>query len=280
MDVLLISDFGVHHTPGGAQRSNQLIVDAGVKRGHTINCFHYDSDISILENHYDIVISSNLEVISSRLPELVKNIPQLDNHVRLEHDSNLYWNNDFRKYFWQSCKVSFFLTEFHHKFFVESYGDIFPNVQLVPDPIDGFYDLNEPRTDEIGYVGFMHPLKGTDSFIEYVNANKDKSFVVAGWGSDNYVNELRSRENVNFLGALEHYQMLRFYNRIGSLYYKPVCNEPFCRSVGEAILCEVPNLITNDNIGCIHESNRLGLSDFRLVCNNAPEMFWRKIECL
>ena len=142
MKILLISDFGIDHTPGGAQRSNQIIVDKGIAKGYDIKCFHYDSDTRVLEEDYDVVISSNLEVISNRYPDLVKSIPSLSNHVRLEHDSNLYWDNEFRKYFLGSCKLSFFLTQFHYDFFVEMYGDIFPNVRIVPDPIDSsFKDL-------------------------------------------------------------------------------------------------------------------------------------------
>jgi hypothetical protein len=48
------------------------------------------------------VISSNLEIISRVYPKLVESIPTFNNHIRLEHDSNLYWGNDFRKRFWQS----------------------------------------------------------------------------------------------------------------------------------------------------------------------------------
>ena len=120
--ILLISDFGVHHNPGGAQRSNQIILEEGFSRGYEIQCFHYDSDLEMLNSDYDLIISSNLEVISSRYPKIVESIPNVKNHVRLEHDSNLYWNNDFRKHFWSSCRISFFLTEFHHNL-------VFPRTQ-------------------------------------------------------------------------------------------------------------------------------------------------------
>ena len=157
MKVLLISDFNVYHAPGGAQKSNEIIVKEGIARGHNVNCFYVDSDVKILDTGYDVIISSNLHAISKRYPRLVEAIPSLDNHVRLEHDSNLYWNNDFRKHFWGSCRLSFFLTQFHYDFFVEMYGDIFPNVRIVPDPIDEFWkDLQIKKTDKIGYAGLFH----------------------------------------------------------------------------------------------------------------------------
>ena len=277
MKILLISDFGLYHTPGGAQRSNQIIVDEGISKGHDIKCFHYDSEVRLLEEKYDIVISSNLETISNRYPRLVESIPSLDNHVRLEHDSNLYWNNDFRKHFWGSCKLSFFLTKFHHDFFVEMYGDIFPNVRIVPDPIDSsFKDLKLDRTDKIGYVGFMHYLKGTDNFIDYVDQNKDKKFVVAGWGSEEYVNKIKDRENIEFLGKINHDQMLEFYNRIDSLYYNPVCNEPFCRAVGEALMCGTKIVGGSNRVGSLHMFNED--DNFKDKCINAAANFWSIIE--
>ena len=277
MKALLISDFGVHHTSGGAQRSNQIIINKGTSRGHYVNCFHYDSHASVLQQDYDVVISSNLEAISSRYPQLVQNIPNLDNHVRLEHDSNLYWPNDFRKHFWGSCKISFFLTEFHHQFFVDMYGDIFPNVKIVPDPIDAsFKDLGKERKDKIGYVGFMHPLKGTDNFIKYADDNKDKNFVVAGWGSEDYLNQINQRKNIEFLGKLSHNDMLEFYNRIDSLYYNPICNEPFCRAVGEALMCGTKIIGDSDRIGSLkmYQSDPL----FREKCIDAADDFWGIIE--
>jgi glycosyltransferase involved in cell wall biosynthesis len=278
MIVLLLSDFSLDHSPGGAQRSNQIIVNEGISRGHHIKCFHYDSEIKILEEKYDLVISSNLEVMSNTYPRLVESIPNLNNHVRLEHDSNLYWSNDFREKFWGSCKLSFFLTKFHHKFFVDMYGDIFPNVRIVPDPIDeSFRDMELHRTDEIGYVGFMHNLKGTDNFIDYVDQNKDKRFVVAGWGSGAYVNKIKDRENIEFLGKIEHDQMLEFYNRIGALYYNPVCNEPFCRAVGEALMCGTQIVGGSDRIGSLHMFNED--SGFRDKCINAASDFWDILEC-
>lgn len=279
MKVLLVSDFGVKHTSGGAQRSNEIIIKEGISRGHKVVPFHYDSSFSTLLDKYDVVISSNLEVMTRYAPQLVRDIPELDNHVRLEHDSNLYWDNDFRKRFWASCKISFFLTEFHHKFFKEMYGDIFPNVRIVPDPIDeSFYDRKEIRSNLIGHVGFFHELKGTQNFIDFAKHNRDKKFVVAGWGEDKWVSKIKSLDNVEFIGKLEHKDMAKFYNTIEYLYYNPNCNEPFCRSVGEALLCGVKILGDSSRIGSLHMYN--SDNKYREKCINASKNFWEIIECL
>ena len=72
MKVLWISDFGIKHNIGGAQRSNQLVIEEGQRQGHHIIEFNYDSEDSILRGTYDLVVSSNLEVLSRRCPELIK----------------------------------------------------------------------------------------------------------------------------------------------------------------------------------------------------------------
>jgi len=278
MDVLIISDFGLHHTLGGAQRSNQIIIDEGNIRGHNISCFHYDSHVSVLQQGYDVVISSNLEIISSRYPKLVQNIPNLDNHVRLEHDSNLYWTNEFRKHFWKSCKISFFLTKFHHEFFVRMYGDFFQNIKIVPDPIDkSFYDMKLERSNKIGYIGFMHQLKGTNNFLKYAKQNPDKEFIVAAWGAKEWLECINELKNVEFIGKLNHDQMPLFYNTIDSLYYNPICNEPFCRSVGEALMCGTKIIGGSDRIGSLkmYQSDQ---DTFREKCINAANNFWEILE--
>lgn len=278
MRVLLVSDFSIHHNPGGAQRSNHIIIEEGTKRGHIVRSINYDYCSSSFKDSYDVVISSNLEVLSKVNPDLVINLTKMENHVRLEHDSNLYWNDDFRKIFWKSCKVSFFLTEFHHSFFIEKYGNIFNNVKIVPDPISSeFFDMSLQRTDEIGYVGFMHYLKGTENFIDYVSNNADKSFLVAGWGNESYINKLSEFDNVEMTGTIDHADMPKFYNRIGALYYNPVCNEPFCRAVGEAIMCGTKIIGESKRIGSLEMYNN-DTESFSSKCINAASDFWKILE--
>ena len=137
MKALLISDYSLKHTSGGAQRSNEIVVEEGRRRGHSINEYNHDSSDHLLAHHYDIVISSNLEAISSSSPNIIPWIISQSNHIRLEHDANRYLSNDLRRALFQSCKKAFFLSKFHYQNFVESYGNYFVNVEIVPDPIDG-----------------------------------------------------------------------------------------------------------------------------------------------
>ena len=279
MKVLLVSDFGIRHSLGGAQRSNQLILDEGLQRGHDVSVYHYDTDQSVLWDNYDIVISSNLEVISMSNPMVLQYCATSNNHVRLEHDFCRYLDNNIREYLYTSCKKSFFLTNYHYKKFVEYYGDYFVNVEIVPDPIDKskFYNMELKRKDDILYVGFMHPLKGTDNFINYVINNKDKTFTVAGWGDNRYEDCMISEPNVNFLGKIDYVDMVQLYNSHKQMYYKPEFDEPFCRAVGEALMCGVKIIGDSDKIGSLHMLEEDPVN-FASKCNHAAKTFWEILE--
>jgi len=282
MRVLLISDYSLQHTSGGAQRSNSIIMDEGRRRGHVIEEYNYDSNPDSLQQSYDVVISSNLEALSRTQPNIIAWIASHHNHARLEHDANRYLSDGVRTMLFRSCKKAFFLSKFHYKNFVESYGDYFINVEIVPDPIDSniFNDLKQERENKILYVGFMHPFKGTDEFLSYAFENPDLDFVVAGWSNDHqYIRSCEILSNVEMLGKVDYTEMSALYNKYERMFYKPVFYEPFCRSVAEALLCGI-DIDSNNLIGSLHFLNEVGYDEFSRQCNKAPETFWESIECL
>lgn len=280
MKVLWINDFSLAHNRGGAQRSNQLIIDEGLSLGHEIKMFNYDTDRAILNSPYDVVVSSNLHLFSQQpnAKELFQYIAQANYHVRLEHDANQYLSQEDRKTIFQSCKKTFFLTQFHYDQFLKMYGDIFTNVEIVPDPIDTslFFDKKETRQNKTLYVGFMHYLKGTENFFNYVLDNPDSQFVMLAWGSDNYEQMSKSLPNVEYLSPIEYDEMPTTYNKYTDFYYHPVFFEPFCRSVAEALLCGM-KVDWNEKIGSLHQFKEMGRNAFVTACNSAEKTFWSRI---
>lgn len=276
--VLWVADFGIRHNQGGAQRSDSIIISEGRKTGMNITEFNYDVNPAIFHNKYDVIVTANLESISRQHPEIINHISCHPNHFRLEHDANRYLHQDQRKTLFGSCRKSFFLTNFHHAQFVESYGDIFPNVSIIPDPIDTsvFFNQGIERSADSIYTGFMHELKGTKNFIEHALDNPTENFKVAAWGDRIFEFIMKKLDNVEFYGSIPFSEMPSFYNSNTSMFYRPEFYEPFCRSVGEAILCGV-KIIGNDKIGCLHYFNEVGIDKFREECANAPKNFWRVI---
>jgi len=72
--------------------------------------------------------------------------------------------------------------------------------------------------------------------------------------------------------------MPRIYNKYKTMFYNPNLNEPFCRSVAEAILCGMSILSSKQNqIGCLYELRKEGIENFRTKCSKASIDFWNKI---
>ena len=279
--ILWISDYNLSHSAGGAQRSNDIIIQKGRELGLSILEANYNFNFHIEDfDQYDILVSSNLEAIYKLHPNIIDKIASHKYHVRLEHDSNRYLKQEDREKLFRSCKKTVFLTNFHHQLFINNYGDIFNNVEIVADPIDTdlFYNQNQEREDKILYVGFMHELKGTLSFFEFAMGNPQLQFVVAGWGTRVFDFLVRNTPNVEYLGTVPHEDMPKLFNKYQTLFYSPIIPEPFCRSVAEAILCGIKLMSSSSNIiGCMHEFQELGKQKFTENCKNASNYFWESI---
>ena len=60
MKILWIADYNINQNIGGAQRTNQLLIDKGKSLGYNITEFNYDSDIKLLV--YDYVFDDEIDV--------------------------------------------------------------------------------------------------------------------------------------------------------------------------------------------------------------------------
>ena len=280
--ILWLADYDLDVAPGGAQRSDKIIIDQGKLLGYNIlklNHETYNSSINI--NDYDVLITSNLCVLSAKNLDLINNISKHRYHVRLEHDSNEYLKQEDRVKLFGSCVKSIFLSDFHISFFKQRYGDIFKNVEIIYDPIDfhNFRNLNKEREDKILYAGYMHPLKGSFEFFDFVLSNPTQQFVIAGWTDNKILNHLcNSISNIEYLALKKYEEMPVIYNKYKYMFYNPNLNEPFCRSVAEAILCGMSILTSKeDRIGCLNEISKIGIVKFKQECGKSAATFWEKI---
>lgn len=280
--ILWLADYNLTEAPGGAQRSDQMLIDQGKILGYNILKKTYsslDEDFNI--NNFDVVISSNIHALIVKRPSLINEISNHKYHIRIEHDSNEYLSQEDRIKLFGSCRKTIFLTDFHYSFFKKYYGDIFKNVEIVYDPIDTnlFKIINNHKEEKILFAGYLHPLKGAYEFFDYAIQNKDKKFVVAGWPSNHVINHLlHSIANIQYLGLVDYNQMPEIYNRYKYMFYTPNLNEPFCRSIAEAALCGV-QILTNskDKIGSLIEIEKVGIDAFKESCLKAGVKFWESL---
>lgn len=280
--ILWLSDYNLTEAPGGAQRSDKMIIDQGKLLGYNIlKVTHNEINDKLDINSFDIVISSNIHALTMIKKDLIDQISKHKCHIRLEHDSNEYLTKEDRIKLFKNCYKTIFLSDFHLRFFKHFYGDIFKNVEIIYDPIDSlhFTDLKNEREEKILFAGYLHPLKGAYEFFEYALQNKDKQFVVAGWPLNNVIRHLLSSiPNIEYLGLVDHSKMPFVYNKYKYMFYTPNLNEPFCRSIAEAVLCGM-KILTNskDKIGCLLEIEKHGIDDFREKCSKAGLKFWQSL---
>lgn len=275
MKVLWIADFSVKHNVGGAQRTDEHIKDFGRSLGYQIFEFNYNTSSELYRNvEYDMIVSGNLENLYRR-NDVFEFILSHKNHIRLEHDSNSYLSQKERIALFQSSKKTIFLSDFHYKTFLELYGNIFNNVEIVSSPIDTakFFNKNEDREDKTLYIGFFHFYKGTQNFLKEALMNPDKQYAVAGWGNLKNENLIRSFNNIEWLGKLDYNSMPDLYNKYKKLFYHPEKFEPFCRAVAEAAMCGM-ELDCSKNIGAIQDLNDHGIEKLKEMCKDSPKRFW------
>jgi len=184
-----------------------------------------------------------------------------------------------RALFGQSLQ-NIFLSDFHIRCFKDTYGDHFPNTSVVYDPIDSsqFYNKGKEREpNSILYCGFLHPLKGSNSLIQYARRRKDCDFHVYGWGEQKIKDVLAALPNITVHDPVSYDEVPDLYNKYQYIFHKPVVNEPFCRMVAEAAICGM-EVIANDKIGAVHEIQKIGVDKFTESCDNAHILFWDIVE--
>jgi len=281
MKVLFISDFNLDQREGGAQVSNSLIVKKGRELGHDIKEHNHNSSVIDLLSTYDLVVNSNLDAIKQVSPEKYKMIENLPNSVRLEHDSCSYLSNEERKTLFSNAKKTFFLTDYHYSFFKQLYGDFFNNVEIVYDPIDTtiFKKDNKDKTYDVVYCGFLHPLKGLNTLINFARNNPDRQVDVFGWSDERNPKLFFENEpNIKFNGSCKHEEVADVFQRTKAVFHAPVVNEPFCRMIGEALLCGVETIIGDTSkIGSYLEFEKVGYDNFKKGCEEASSKFWEKV---
>jgi len=280
MKVLFVSDFDLSQNYGGAQVSSQAIIDAGKTVGHNIKLHTFDSDYTDFFCSYDLIISSNLEVISKKDPDKLNLICNHNNHIRLEHDSCFYLDKQVRKNLFLSTQKTFFLSDFHATFFKSLYGNIFNNIEIVPDPIDKeiFFAKEEEKIYDIVYCGFLHELKGLNNLIKFATDNPSRKIDIFGWGTINLESFFLNFENINFHGRVSHEETASIYRKSKAIFHNPIVNEPFCRMIAESILCGVREFHGDmARIGSYLDFKEKGLEQFSQECKNAQNIFWKKV---
>ena len=144
-----------------------------------------------------------------------------------------------------------------------------------------FHHAGSERIYDIVYCGYLHQLKGLDNLLRFASSNPDRKISIFGWCDFNPESIFSNAENISFHGEKSHEEIAEIFQQSVAVYHSPIVNEPFCRMVGEALLCGVEEIIgSTQKIGSYLEFQKCGIEEFSKRCSEAPQIFWDKLEGL
>ena len=280
MNILWISDFDTSTFPGGAQLTQELLLNEGDSR-HTISRLFYQGifnrDVNLDLDTYDLVISNTLINLWKHFLQPLK---QIKHHIHISHDVCPYLSDENKKLLLTNNLLTCFMSPEHqanHKDYsiVESY--------ILYPPIDNniFVNNNSERDVDCVWVGLFHPLKGIQQFTDYVQKHPEKKFILVGFGNEEWIKNIKSLRNVHYFKTIRNSLLTPIYNRSVSLYFSPQQDETFGRTVAEAILCGC-KIITDGRyqIPSLNLCQREGFAEMSNTLENSARKFWEKIENL
>jgi glycosyltransferase involved in cell wall biosynthesis len=270
MKILWAADFDTKEHKGGAQQTNDVMIQAGRKLGHSISLYTGGS-LPKSTSSYDVIILNNITKYKKAQIEALTDTGKC---IRYEHD---YWVAENYPELYKKVIHTVFLSPLHKKTTEEKVGYKINNCSLVPSPIDSdLFQLGEEKEKcSALWVGNICKEKGSDGFIDYAKSNPEYKFYVAGWGSE--VEPVMELENVEFLGEMDLKDLVKEYQRCEYFYHRPLWKEPFGRSVIEAYLCGC-NLLVNDNVGAVSWDWDYSNYDLIKKKTQSQNNFWKTIK--
>jgi len=271
MKILWVADYSLKEHQGGAQQTNDVMIKAGVDRGHIIDTLGYEDTIPELSG-YDLIILNN---IAHQSRDRVQTFLDTGKCIRYEHDD---WVPRNWPELYKSIPFTIFLSPLHRDRAFKEIGYKFENCTIIPSPIDSklFCISDEPKEkNSVLCVGNLCPEKGLAELIQYAEQNPHLKFYCVGWG--NLIKELEAQPNIEFVGELHQEDLVKYYQRCEYFYHRPRLNEAFGRTVIEAYLCGC-NLLLNNNIGAI--SWDWDFSNYEEVKKavQSQNKFWKVVE--
>jgi len=85
--ILWLADFDLDRSPGGAQRSDKIIIDQGKLLGFNVLKTNHETFGKHINIHdYDVLVTSNVCAVLQKHPWVLDEITKHKHHVRIEHD--------------------------------------------------------------------------------------------------------------------------------------------------------------------------------------------------
>lgn len=273
MEIAWVADFIIKtHKAGGAQYSNQMIIDEGLRRGYDIDIITKDD---IPDREYDLYILNNLRYIDRQfLDDVIGN----KKYIRWEHDYWICGMNKHRPHILPNSLLNLFMSARHLKECQSMLKIKIPNADYVTSPIDTdkFCIEGKKQKGLVVWSGHDRPdNKGFANAIKYAEDNPGLKFKMFGIFKDKH----RLPPNVDIVGEVEQGIFIGWLKKAQYLMAVPNWIEPSGRSVMEGILCGC-DLIVNGNIGILSENINWNNYNEVVELAHSEGKFWDLVEKL
>ncbi len=293
MKIAFLKDYSMKEFIGGANVTDELMIQAGIEKGHNIQEINHQeltkNKLPVLDN-FDLIILSNINMFKT---EVIEEIIRNRKYVTYNHD---YLFCKFRSAQCETrCKslctpakvyqdmyanslLNIFLSplqlQIHKKFF----GMTMRDAIYIPSPIE--QDKYRPnlavQQDAYLYIGSIMSHKGVPQMLDFARANKKKIFHFAGRPvSAELTKQLKTESR--YLGELDHKDIPKLLRRYKYFMVNPQWPESFGRTLIEAICsgCTLVKFEKSQMTGM--ESYNLSPANMISLCADAPNVFWDKI---
>ena len=250
MKIAFLKDHSLKEFIGGANITDDIMIQKGISLGHKIKEFNFKDlkDTKPLDE-FDLIILSN---INSFKKEVIEDIIKNKKYLTYNHD---YLFCQFRS---AQCKMrcktkckpakiyqdmysnsllNIFLSplqkSIHKDFFRETMRDAI----YIPSPINKdvyFPDLSIQQPDAHLYLGTIMDHKGISQILDYAKGEKGKVFHFAGRPVSKELMR-RIKEKHLYLGNIYHKEVPKLLRKYKYFMINPQWPEPFGRTIIEAM---------------------------------------------
>jgi len=289
MRLAFIQDLDIFSIGGGAQLTDRTHFTEGLKRGHDIELVTPSSG-GVVPKVDGIIVSNASAFPASNLMGMSElGIPIIwfihdyfpICKYRLFYPMGNSCKSCYLKERWlpvlKLARLIIWLSPLHR----ESWLWLYPELEdipyhLAPSPVsaDLFYDLHLERKEGVISVEGLHPFKGRDYILRWIEDHPEVKVTIIG-GNPDPLGSLPP--NCRSIGVVPNVDMNEVYNQHEALLHLPQSPSPFDRTVAEAFLAGC-KIIGNKNIGALSYDWFISCESVAEHCKNSPKEFWEVIE--
>lgn len=309
MRIAWLNNYATSEHPGGAERTNEIMIKHGKELGHEI----VEVTPEIMKNRPYYVEQAKLVVLNN-----INNFSRADiryvmdqcNYVNYLHDYDnieLVKQNTVISNLFTNSQLNILLSPLHLSVYQEAFPEQFNDkTYLQPSPVEGCHEsiITQHDMRRIVFVGNICPEKGLYNVLKFAQALRspfsntykhvapvfanyniknldDVVIEFYGWGSTDRLKKVIEQPNCVYKGQLTHEEMLKVYHEVGWLIHFPVRKEPYGRAVVEAFLSGCKLIVDQHTVGCrSYDWNWGSVTNIRKLNDEHANNFWKTITSL